>query len=137
MAQKTAAQAASNWKAGMGSAGPKWAQGIANCNVNPMALAAAQSDKAQANYVAAVPRMVAGLNATPVGFWKSQAAAAQSNFAQGATKGLPKYTAAVAKLAGTVWPGQRAASQAAGGGQAGMDAAYQYVQQQKASGMTK
>jgi hypothetical protein len=137
MAQKTAAQAASNWKTGMAAAGPKWSAGIAACNVNPMQLAAAAVDKATANYVAAAPQMVAQLNATPVGFWKSQAAAAAGSFAQGATKGLPKYTSAVAKLAGTVWPGQKQASMSAGGGAAGMVAAYQYVQQAKASGQTK
>ena len=47
------------------------------------------------------------------------------------------YTAAVTKQAATLWPGQAAASAAAGGGQAGMDAAYQFVQQAKANGQTK
>lgn len=139
MAQATAATAAANWKAGMASAGPKWSAGIQNCQVNPPALAAAQVNKAVANYTARAPQMAATLAAYPVGQWKAACAspAAQSNYTNGAAKGLTKYTAAVTKLASTVWPGQKQASEAAGGGQAGMVAAYQFVQQAKANGQTK
>ncbi len=137
MAQSTATQAAANWKAGTAGAGQKWSQGIANCQVNPMQLAAAQADKAVANYSAAKDRMVSGLNATSVQTWKSQAAASQSNYTQGATKGLSKYTQAATKMASQVWPAMKQASAAAGGGVAGMTAAYEVMQTAKANGQTK
>jgi hypothetical protein len=139
MAQATASQAAASWKAGMAGAGSKWSQGVANCQVNPMQLASQAVDTAVANYTAQAPQMAAKLAAYPVGNWKAACAspAAQSNYTNGAAKGQAKYTAAVTKLAATVWPGQKAASVAAGGGSAGMVAAYQFVQQAKANGQTK
>jgi hypothetical protein len=139
VAQKSATAAAGNWKAGMAGGAAKWAAGIQACNVNPMALAAQAVDKATANYTAAAPRMAAALAAYPVGNWKAACAspAAQSNYVNGASKGLPKYTAAVTKMAASVWPGQKQASAAAGGGQAGMVAAYQFVQNAKQQGLTK
>ena len=140
MAQALPAAAASAWKTGVSGAGPKWAAKVAACTVNPMALAAtALQEKGAANYAAAIPGMVASLNAYPVGSWKAACGtpAAQSNYTNGASKGLAAYTAAVTKQAATLWPGQAAASAAAGGGQAGMDAAYQFVQQAKANGQTK
>jgi len=92
---KTAAEIAQSWQQGMASKGAKYAQGIQNTTVNPMALAAAQADVAVANYAAAKDRMAANLTATPVSFWKSHAAAAQAKSHSGEAKSLPKYTAKI------------------------------------------
>lgn len=110
--------------------------GINNCQVNPMQLAASQADKAVANYSAAKDRMVSNLTSTPVSFWKSQAVAGAAKWAAGATKGLPKYTAAIQKLVTNVYPGMKAASAAAGGGPAGAAAAIQFAMTAKANGQT-
>ncbi len=122
---KTVAQMAAAWAAGVRSAGTAWNNGIQQYAGNPMQAAAAQADKAVANYSAAKGKMVARLNATPVGFWKSQAAASQVNYTNGATKGLPKMTAALTTLQSNLWPAMKAASMAAGGGAAGAQAAVQ------------
>lgn len=134
---KTAAEIAQNWQQGMAAKGAKYSQGIQNTTVNPMQLAAAQADTAVANFAAARDRMVANLNATPVAFWKSQAVASQAKWQQGATKGLPKYTAKIAKLVSNVYPGMKAASMAAGGrGGAAAAAAIDYLIQAKRNGQT-
>jgi hypothetical protein len=134
---KTAAEIAAAWQAGMASKGAKYAQGIQNTTVNPMALAAAKADDAVANFAAAKDRMVANLNATPVAFWKSQAAAAQAKWQGGAAKGMTKYTAKIQKLVSTVYPGMKAASIAAGGkGGAAAAAAIDFLMQAKQNGQT-
>ena len=134
---KTAAQIAQAWQQGMAGKTGNYTAGIQNCNVNPMALAAAQVDTAVANYANAAQRMAANLNATPVAFWKSQAAAGAAKWAAGASKGLPKYTAKMAKLVANVYPGMKAASMAAGGkGGAAAAAAIDYLIQAKQNGQT-
>jgi hypothetical protein len=133
---KSVTDIANKWKSGVAGAASKWSAGIQGYAGNPMQMAAAQADKAVANYSAAKDRMVAKLNATPTSFWKSQAAASQSNYSQGATKGLPAYTAKMTKFSSSLWPGMKAASQAAGGGPQGGAAATQYAMDQKAAGNT-
>jgi hypothetical protein len=127
---------AAKWKASGATAAQAWNNGIQQYAGNPMAAAAAEVNKAVANYSAAAPRMAANLQATPVSFWKSQAAASQSNYSQGFTKGLPAYTAAIQKLSTSLWPGMKSASQAAGGGPQGAAAAIQYAIDQKNAGNT-
>jgi len=80
-----------------------------------MALAAAQADKAAANYAASVAsgQWAAKLNSTPISTWKSQAAAGAARLASGAAKGAAKYTAAITALQ-PVYQQMAAASQAAG-----------------------
>jgi hypothetical protein len=133
----TPAQIAAKWQAGVQRSGTAWNQGIQSYAGNPMAAAAAKADTAVANYAAAKDRMVAGLNNTSVSFWKSQSAASQQNYTQGATKGAPAYTKAITVLSANVWPGMKAASQAAGGGPAGAAAAIQYAIEAKQQGRTK
>jgi hypothetical protein len=133
----TVAQIAAKWQAGVQKSGAAWSSGIQNYQGNPMQMAAAQADKAVANYAAAKDRMVAGLNNTPTTFWKSQSAASQSNYTQGATKGSPAYTKAITVLSANVWPGMKQASQAAGGGAQGAAAAIQYAIDAKQQGRTK
>jgi hypothetical protein len=135
MAAKTAAQIAQAWQAGMAGKAGNYSTGVQNTTVNPMALAAAQVDKAVANYSAAAPQMAAKLNATPVAYWKSQSVAGAQKWAAGAAKGLPKYTAAMTKLT-AIYPGMKQASDAAGGGAQGAAAAITYLQQAKANGQT-
>jgi hypothetical protein len=114
MAEKTVQQMATKWQQGMAAGQANFQAGVNNTTKNPMALAAAQADKAQANYIAAVPRMVAGLNKTPTSFWKSQTTNSASKWAAGAAKGMPKYTAALTKQQASVWPLMRQAAAAAG-----------------------
>lgn len=132
----TVAQIAAKWKNSGAAAAAAWNAGIQGYSGNPMEAAAAQVDKAVANYSAAAGRMAANLRATPVSTWKSQSSASQSNYSQGFTKGLPKYTAAIQKLSSSLWPGMKQASQAAGGGPAGAAAAIQYAIDQKNAGNT-
>lgn len=133
---KSVTDIASKWKNGVAGAASRWVAGIQGYQGNPMEMAAAQADKAVANYSAAKDRMVAKLRATSTSVWKSQAAASQANYTQGATKGLPKYTAKMQKFSASLWPGMKAASQAAGGGPLGGAAATQYAMDQKAAGNT-
>jgi hypothetical protein len=134
---KSVTDIAAKWKQNVAAAGGKWNNGIQQYAGNPMQAAAAQADKAVANYGAAKDRMVAGLNNTPVSFWKSQAAASQANYTQGATKGSPKYTKAIQVLSSQVWPAMKQASIAAGGGPAGAAAAVQALMDAKRNGQTK
>jgi hypothetical protein len=134
---KTAAQIATAWQQGMAGKGANYASGIQNCQVNPMALAAAQADNAVANYAAAKDRMVAGLNGASVAFWKQQAANSQAKWQQGAAKGMTKYTAKMTKMVNGVYPGMKAAAMAAGGrGGAAAAAAIDFLIQAKANGQT-
>jgi hypothetical protein len=134
---KSVSDIANKWKAAVAGAGGRWNAGIQGYAGNPMELAAAQGDKAVANYSAAKDRMVANLRATPTSFWKSQAAASQANYTNGSNKGLTAYTKAIQTMSTGVWPGMKAASQAAGGGPAGAAAAIQYSMDAKAQGRTK
>lgn len=129
-------QIAAKWKNGVAGSGEAWSAGIQGYAGNPMEAAAAQVDKAIAHYNAAAPRMAANLRATPVSFWKSQAAASKGNYVSGATKGLPAYTAKMQKLSVSLWPGMKQASQAAGGGPQGAAAAIQYAIDAKNAGNT-
>jgi hypothetical protein len=133
---QSVSQVAAKWKAGVAGGGAAWNAGIQGYAGNPMELAAAQVDKAVANYSAAAPRMAARLRATPVSTWKSQSALSQSNYVQGATKGLNAYTAKMQRLSVSLWPGMKQASQAAGGGPQGAAAAIQYAIDQKQAGNT-
>jgi hypothetical protein len=112
---KSVQEIATKWQQRMAAAGPAYAAGVQGTNKNPMQLAAAQASKAAANYQNAVGsgQWAAKLNATPIGYWKSQAAAAQSRLGAGAQKGAAKYTAAITALQ-PVWQQMAAASAAAG-----------------------
>jgi hypothetical protein len=112
---KTTQQIVANWQKGMASAGAAYTAGI-NAVVNsPMAAAAAQAQKAMANYNAALSsgQWANSLNNTSLSYWKSQASAAAAKLSMGATKGTPKYTAAINALQ-PVYQQMRAASAAAG-----------------------
>lgn len=114
MAALTAQQIAAKWQQGMAQAGQAFATGTAGVTESPMAKAAAQAQKAAANYANSVNsgQWAAALNAVPLSFWKSQCAGAAAKLASGATKGLPKYTAAVQKLI-PVYAAMRSAADAA------------------------
>lgn len=112
---KTAAQAAQNWQTAMtgGTAAAKYKAGVAGYTGNPMAEAA--TPEAMQRYQDGVMHSVtsgrrqAALNAADPNVWKQNATTTgATNLAQGAKKGLPKYTNAANKLAG-VWQQQRAA----------------------------
>lgn len=123
---KSAQTATSNWMTGMQLGGAKWLAGINAYTGNPMALAAQQAPKAMANYskVLSNGSWAAKLNSTPVATWKQGASMGQAKFASGAAKGQIKYQAYATAFA-PVWQQMAQASQSAGGGQAGMNAAYQ------------
>lgn len=115
MAAKTAAQIAANWQKGMAGAGAAFSAGTGAVTSSPMAAAAAASTKAVANYSASLTsgQWAAALNNVPLAFWKSQCAGAAARLASGATKGLPKYQAAIGKLI-PVYAAMRQAADAAG-----------------------
>lgn len=94
---KSAQQMADAWSAAMGSAttATNYKQGIANCTVNPMAMAATAD--AQQRYASgtadavASGRMAAKLNAVPVQVWKDNATnVGAQRFTSGATKAKSK-----------------------------------------------
>lgn len=112
---KTVQQIVANWQKGMSGASLAYTQGTAAVQASPMAAAAAQAQKALANYSASINsgQWAAKLNATSIQYWKSQCAAAAAKLTMGATKGTPSYTAAITALQ-PVYAQMRAASQAAG-----------------------
>lgn len=124
-AVKTAAEAASNWSAAMGSSTTqaKYKQGISKYTGNPMAEAAKQEslDLYKSNTAAAVDsgRMAAALQAADQNSWRNNALQyGAANLANGAKKGAAKYQKKADKLA-SVWAQQRAAvSGMAKGGEA-------------------
>lgn len=112
---KTVQQIVQKWQQGMASAGSAYQAGTSAVQQSPMAAAAAQANKAAANYANAINsgQWAASLNATPISYWKSQCAGAAAKLASGATKGTPKYTQAITALQ-PVYAQMKAASQAAG-----------------------
>jgi len=99
-----------------GKASANYTQGIQNCNVNPMALAA--TPEAQQRYATGTAnavssgRMAAKLNATPVTAWKNGAATkGAQNLATGARNASAKTQAAFNSLAGS-WQAMRDAANA-------------------------
>lgn len=103
------------WQQGMAQAGQAYAAGTAAVTQSPMAAAAAQANKALANYNNAINsgQWAASLNGTPISYWKSQCAGAAAKLASGATKGTPSYTAAITALQ-PVYAQMKQASNAAG-----------------------
>lgn len=108
-----------NWRAGMSQGAAKYKQGIADCQVNPMQLAAAKV--ADGTYLAAVTdavnsgRMVNKLNAADPAMWKANASGAgASAWSASIAKGGPKYDAQVSKLAAAGAAASQAAAQATG-----------------------
>jgi hypothetical protein len=102
-----AAKAQQNYQSGVQGAAASWAQGIQGYNgESPMNLAAAQAAKAAANYAAVINNSgpdgwVAKLQATPVSYWKSQAAAGQAKYsmAKGANKWSKWYSSTGIQMA--------------------------------------
>jgi hypothetical protein len=112
---KTAQQIVQKWQQGMAQAGPAYAQGTGAVQQSPMAAAAAKASLALQNYSNAINsgQWAAKLTATPISYWKSQCAGASAKLASGATKGTPKYTAAIQNLI-PVYAQMKQASEAAG-----------------------
>ncbi len=112
---KSVQQIIQKWQQGMAQAGPAYTQGTGAVQQSPMAAAAAQAQKAQANYNNALSsgQWANSLNATPISYWKSQCAGAAAKLASGAQKGTPKYTAAITALQ-PVYQQMKQASQSAG-----------------------
>lgn len=112
---KAVSDIVAKWQQRMAAAGPAYTAGVQGTTKNPMQLAAAQADKAAANYAASLAsgQWANKLNSTPVSYWKSQAAAAASRLASGAAKGAAKYTQAITQLQ-PVWQQMKAASDGAG-----------------------
>lgn len=115
---KTAQQASANWQAAMGSTTTrqKYIDGINGTSVNPMALAA--SPAAMQSYIEGCQRSIdtgkraQSLNNSSVATWKTNATTiGANNLVTGAKKGMPKYTANIAKYA-AVWPQMKQAAAA-------------------------
>lgn len=118
MARKTKAQRIANWQQGMQSpqAATNYKAAMQALTVNPMEMAAANLDKAAANFMQAVQsgRMAAKLRAVGMSAYKAACVAGASRLASGATKGLPKYTAAQDRL-DPIYDQMKQASMASGG----------------------
>jgi len=123
MAMSTA-QIVSKWKAGLSNASQAYVAGTGAVTSSPMAAAAAQAPKAAQNYANAVNsgRWAASLTAVPLSYWKNQCSIASQKLGVGAQKGEQKYAAGMQRTQ-AARDGMRAASQQAGGGEAGMVAA--------------
>lgn len=115
---KTPEQMAQNWASAMGSAATaqSYKQGIANCAVNPMQMAATQ--EAQDKYANATAeavrsgRMRERLNSVPKEYWQSQSSGVGAqNLGNGGKKGLPKQLAWF-RRAVSIYPQMKAASRA-------------------------
>jgi len=95
----TVANAQKSYQSGIQNGAGKWAANIGSYSGDsPMALAAAQVEKAKTNYNAVLSNTgpngwVAQLQAVPVAYWKSQAAASQQKYAmaKGATRWAKWY----------------------------------------------
>lgn len=124
MAGKTvdANQMLNNWKRGMQGAGTKYIQGINNCQVNPMALAA-QPDAMQ-RFLSGVQNSVTSgkraqsLMSADVNTWKKNATTlgASALAGSGMNKGADKYGQAAQKLAGVLTQASAAANALPKGG---------------------
>lgn len=118
MARKTAAQMAANWVKGMQSpsAAQNYKDAMAALTVNPMELAAANLDKAAANFMQAVSsgRMAAKLRGVSMSAYKAACAQGASRLASGAAKGQPKFIIAAGRLQ-PVYDQMKQASLASGG----------------------
>lgn len=103
------------WKAGVQSAGPRYAAGVQNYAGNPMQEAVAKQAKMVQNWnnVITSGEWAKRTGNTPVSYWKSQAQLAQAKYSQGATTGESKYVK-FAQKAGAVYQQMRAAAVAAG-----------------------
>lgn len=96
--------AAANYEAGMGSAKAKqkYIDGVRSVSENPLALAAAQKDKAVNNYTDALQSGKWASNLLAYGFdaWKNVTATNGGNNLQaGAKRGKDKYTRQITKMA--------------------------------------
>jgi hypothetical protein len=113
---KAIATIVANWQKGMQGASAAYVQGTGAVQQSPMAAAAQQAPKAMANYNASLQSgaWAAKLNSVPISFWKSQCAAAAQKLQMGATKGTPKYQAAITALIPT-YAAMKQAAQANGG----------------------
>lgn len=92
-------EAAQRWQSGFGAAGARWAAGIDSVTTAPGIAAAAARAQYLQGVNANVDKWAARSAAVPLSTWKETSKAkGQSRLASGATAGLPKYQAAIAKV---------------------------------------
>lgn len=88
----SAAEAASRWQAGFGSAGQRWADGIESVTVAPGQLAAAALPRYLAGVQQNAPKWASRVSGISLAQWKQQAVSkGQSRLASGAQAGMAKY----------------------------------------------
>lgn len=115
------AQATAKWARNLGAAGQSYKDGIAAVTENPMALAAAQSEKALQGYIEAIQsgRWAQKLQAVPMEFWKSQSMnGGAQRLVSGVAKGTPKMQASLQKFAPAYEQAKQAARAIGGSGKA-------------------
>ena len=115
------ANATAKWARNLGSAGQSYKDGINSVTENPMALAAAQADKALQNYQEAITsgRWAQRLQSVSLESWKSAAANGGSQrLMSGVAKGTPKMQAALQKFAPAYEQAKMAARNIGGSGKA-------------------
>lgn len=90
---KTPSVGSANYKSGVSAGGNNWNTGVQNCQVNPMALAAGQHQKAAANYQAVVGNgyWAGKMSAMSVSQWKTPVAATVSKYTGSAQAGSTKW----------------------------------------------
>lgn len=114
------ANAVAKWARNVQGAQQSYREGVQAVTENPMALAAAQAEKALSRYSDAITsgRWAQRLQSTPMEFWKSQSASAAAKYAQGAAKGTPKIQAHLTKFAPIYEQARQAARAVQGSGEA-------------------
>ena len=97
---KTAQQAAANWQAASGRAGPAWTQGIQQTQKDQAALAAAAQPRwlQGVQDAAANNRFANGVTRRGTPYWKSQSEKKSSNYINGYTAGADNYNSAATKI---------------------------------------
>lgn len=110
------------WKRNTAGATESYKQGIMAVTESPMALAAAQADKAQRNYTEAIQsgRWAKGLQSVSMEQWKQAAATGgAARLASGVTKGAPKVAKFLSEWAPTFEQAKQAARAIPNDGKAG------------------
>lgn len=114
--------ALSKWQRNTAGATESYKQGVMGVTESPMALAAAQADKAQRNYSEAISsgRWAKGLQNVSLEQWKQAAATGgAARLASGVTKGAPKMAKFLQEWAPTFEQAKQAARAIPNDGKAG------------------
>lgn len=95
----SAGDAASRWQQNFSAAGARWAAGIEAVTVPPGQEAAAAKDRYLSGVQQNANRWATNVASVPLSTWKQVSVAkGQGRLASGATAGMPKFQAAIARV---------------------------------------